>query len=399
MRFYDTNALLFLLEGAFSEPFICSDVTLREIENIKTSAYKSEDVKYRARKLSHLLDVNNDLYSVIVYDKDVNEGDISPDMKIIKCALFASQNNELIFCTNDICCKNIARIYGLNVESVTDDTHDLYTGFFEKSMSDDEMAYFYSNLDQNIYDLLRNQYIILQNANGDVVDAYRWNGEKHVPLFKKSIETMYFERLKAKDIYQSCVIDSIMNNQLTAISGKAGSGKSLISLVSIMNLIKKSDYDRVVVMFNPTKTRGASDMGFYGGDAIKKAMQNSVGNILTTKFGDRSAVDYLIGDEKIKLISMADCRGMEIRDNEILYISEAQNTSADLIKLCLSRVANKAKVIIEGDFDAQVDSKIFEGQNNGLRRVIEKFKGQPEFGYVELQNVWRSRIAELCELL
>ena len=128
-------------------------------------------------------------------------------------------------------------------------------------------------------------------------------------------------------------------------------------------------------------------------------MLNSIGNILTTKFGDRYAVDYLIQQNKLKLVSMADCRGMEISDNEILWITEASNTSVDLMKLCLSRVSSGAKVIIEGDYEAQVDSREFAGGNNGLKRVIEVFKDHKEFGYVQLQNVWRSKIAELCELL
>lgn len=71
----------------------------------------------------------------------------------------------------------------------------------------------------------------------------------------------------------------------------------------------------------------------------------------------------------------------------------------DLIKLALSRVSSEAKVIIEGDYLTQTDSYVFDGENNGLRRVIEVFKGRNEFGYVELQNIWRSKIAELCELL
>jgi predicted ribonuclease YlaK len=82
-----------------------------------------------------------------------------------------------------------------------------------------------------------------------------------------------------------------------------------------------------------------------------------------------------------------------------MWITEAQNTSVDLIKLCLSRVSSGAKVIIEGDYTSQVDSNVFEDGNNGLKRVIDKFQGHEEFGYVQLQNVWRSKIAELCELL
>ena len=128
-------------------------------------------------------------------------------------------------------------------------------------------------------------------------------------------------------------------------------------------------------------------------------MQNSIGQILTTKFGDRFAVDLLISQNKLKLVSMADCRGMEISDNEILWITEGQNTSIELIKLCLSRVSSGAKVYIEGDYTNQVDAEAFSGSNNGLKRLIDVFKGHEEFGFIQLQNVWRSKIAELCELL
>ena len=90
---------------------------------------------------------------------------------------------------------------------------------------------------------------------------------------------------------------------------------------------------------------------------------------------------------------------MEIRDNEILYMTECQNTTTELIKLALSRVSAGAKVIIEGDYKTQVDSYLFEGKNNGLKRVIDAFKGHEEFGYIELQNIWRSKLAQLAELL
>ena len=194
-------------------------------------------------------------------------------------------------------------------------------------------------------------------------------------------------------------MDSIINNTLTAVSGKAGSGKSLISLATIMSLVENGKYDRFVTLFNPIKARGTADLGYYAGDFLSKAMLNSVGNILTTKFGDRYAIDILLSQNKLKLVSMADCRGMEIMDNEILYIPEAENTTIDMMKLCLSRVSSGAKVIIEGDPESQVDSYQYEGKNNGLMRVIEKFKDKKEFGYIQLQNVWRSKIAELCELL
>lgn len=409
-KFFDTNTILDLQDKMFEDDFCISSISLQEMENIKTSGRKDEETKYKARKALHLLDENKDKYEVVIYTTAMEnyiiekQLEVTPDTKIIASCAFSrgllSQDTDFVFVTNDIACKMIAsKIFGLEVESVGENKLDEYKGFIEKSLSEKEMAYFYEHISENIFGLLINQYVILKDGKDEIVDAYRWNGTQHEPLFKRNIQSLYFDKLKSKDIYQSCAIDSLMNCTITAITGKAGSGKSLLALMSAMYLIEKGKYDRIVVMFNPTKTRGASDMGFYSGDFIDKAMQNSIGQILTTKFGDRYAVDLLLSQNKLKLVSMADCRGMEISDSEILWITESQNTSIDLIKLCLSRVSSGAKVFIEGDYLSQVDSNVFDGNNNGLKRMIDVFKGHEEFGYVQLQNVWRSKIAELCELL
>ena len=408
-KFYDTCSLLAEIDNddLFTERFYISSTSLHELENIKTSKNKTEDVRYKARKLSHLLDEHYNDYDVVVYNFEISDYIVGtlgldttiPDNQIVGTAKYISEKEDIVFITNDICLKNIARSLGLEVCSVGNNNLDEYKGFVEKSLSEEDMAYFYEHISENIFGLLINQYLILKDEKDEIVDAYRWNGTQHEPLFKRNIQSLYFDKLKSKDIYQSCAIDSLMNCTITAITGKAGSGKSLLALMSAMYLIEKGKYDRIVVMFNPTKTRGASDMGYYGGDFIDKAMQNSIGQILTTKFGDRYAVDLLLSQNKLKLVSMADCRGMEISDSEILWITESQNTSIDLIKLCLSRVSSGAKVFIEGDYLSQVDSNAFDGNNNGLKRMIDVFKGHEEFGYVQLQNVWRSKIAELCELL
>ena len=407
MYFYDTNALLTLQEQVLKEKFVISSITLQELEDIKTSYKKDQEVKYKARKAIHIPDKNPDIYDVVVYhfplyNMYMSDLEDTPDNKICACAKWYQEyrDNKLVFVSDDICCRTIARYeFDLNAIGITYNDDIDYTGFKEIKMSEEEMAYFYEHMVDNIYDLMYNEYLIVKDSDGNVVDKRKWNGETHKEVFNKTIKSVYFDNLKPKDEYQSFVIDSIMSNPITAISGKAGSGKSLISLMAAMNLIESGEYDRIVILFNPVKARGASDLGFYSGEFLDKAMLNSIGNILTTKFGDRYAVDYLIQQNKLKLVSMADCRGMEISDNEILWITEASNTSVDLMKLCLSRVSSGAKVIIEGDYEAQVDSREFAGGNNGLKRVIEVFKDHKEFGYVQLQNVWRSKIAELCELL
>ena len=409
--FLDTNALLNLQENAFKEEFVIAQKTLEELENIKSSGSKDGEVKYKARKVAHLLDDNWGKYHVVKYSPEIDQTiesfnlDKTPDNIILASAYFYNGTCNILVVSDDLNCKFISReIFGLETRGVNEinlvKDIDEYLGYKDVTLSDEEMSDFYLHLDRNTFENVVNEYLIIRKSDGEIVDTLRWNGNEFKKVCSKTIKSIMFgDKIKPKDIYQACAIDSIFNNTMTAISGKAGSGKSLISLVTIMNLIESGKYDRVVIMFNPTKARGASDMGYYSGDATEKAMQNSIGSILTTKFGDRYAVDMLLQQDKIRLVSMADVRGMEVRDNEILYITEAQNTSIELLKLCLSRASSECKIIIEGDYNSQVDSYLFDGTSNGMKRVIDVLKGEEEFGYIHLPNIWRSKIAALVDRL
>ena len=404
MKFYDTSCLLRIGEVAFKEPFATSSVVINELENIKTSKNKSEDVRYMARKLVRCFNTY-DNYKIIIHSKEhdriVDEFDLplTNDNIIAATAYCMSNNHEVVFITDDIILRLVAKnIFNLEVGDVFKDEIEQYTGFKDIVMSDDEMANFYSNIEFNHFNSLINEYLIIRNKDLEEVDLLKWSGNCYIATPKHTLRTFAFgDKIKPKDSYQKMAVDSIMNNTMTAIGGKAGSGKSLLAITSAMRLVETGKYDKIVIMFNPTNTRGASRLGFYAGDMLDKAMQSSIGNILITKFGERYAVDTLISQNKLKLISMADCRGMEVRDNEILYVTECQNASIDLLKLVLSRASQEAKIIIEGDYCSQVDDYMFEGDNNGMRRAIDVLKGEDIFGFVELQNVWRSKLAEIVE--
>lgn len=378
---------------------IVNITTVEELDNLKTS--KDILKAKKARKALEFLYFNEpnityDLIKDIVPELSMDYT-LSPynpnDNIIISCAIRTNSNIS----TEDFAFK--VKCNALGIKCVDLKAKDIsYKGYKEVNLSEEEMAKFYSDMEWNHFDCLTNQYLIVNNDIGENVDVLKWNGERFVNLYNKSIKTTSFgDNLKPKDIYQRCVIDSIMTNTMTAISGVAGTGKSLLSLMCAMKLVESNKYDRIIILNNPTKAKGATDCGYYTGSMTEKLMQNSIGNILNTKFGDRFAVDLLLQQDKLRVISMADARGMEIRDNEILYITECQNTSVELLKLSLSRASQNAKIIIEGDVYTQVDSVEFMGNKNGMKRAIEVFKDSDFFGFVELKNVYRSKIAEMCE--
>ena len=156
-KFYDTCSLLDLQEKAFEEEFYISLVTLQELENIKTSANKDAEIKYKARKLTRLLAENEDLYTVIIDTEELNNN----DMKIIIDA--KTLNEPVEFITKDLSCKNLASAYKLNVNYIKEENLDNYTGFKEVIIEkEEELAYFYEHMNENIYNLYINQYLIIR---------------------------------------------------------------------------------------------------------------------------------------------------------------------------------------------------------------------------------------------
>lgn len=413
IKFYDTNALLDLQEEVFEENFLCSIKTFEELEHIKTSKNKDEETRYKARRLTHLLDENNNMYEAIIVDykeyTDVilNEFGLNPedpDNIIIYSAWCKSKEiKDLVFITNDICCKNIAKnIFKLNVESTNEYIDEDYKGFTEISLTEDQMAYFYSHLDENMFDLYVNEYLILKDQNNIVVDKFRWNGETHeVPKFNQ-VKSDYFGTIKAYngDVYQQCALDSLHQNQVTMLKGKAGSGKSYLALGYLFYLLEKHKIDKIIIFCNTVATMNSAKLGFYPGSKDEKLLDSSIGNMLAAKLGGIYMVDQLISENKIVLLPMSDVRGYDTSGmNAGVYITEAQNMDISLMKLALQRIGEDSICIIDGDYNTQVDMNQYAGNNNGMRRMSEVFRGQDFYGEIELQHIFRSKIAEIADMM
>ena len=67
MLFYDTCSLLKELDKVFLTNFAISNISLMELENIKTSTAKDEETKYRARKILHLLEKYEDKFTLVIF--------------------------------------------------------------------------------------------------------------------------------------------------------------------------------------------------------------------------------------------------------------------------------------------------------------------------------------------
>lgn len=407
IKFYDTSALLVAQEKAFEEYFIISSITLDELENIKTSYSKSYEIKHQARKLLRLLDQNENKYKVWIYSDDMifpilqKHLSLTDDMRILVTAIDAAKDHNIQFVTNDLALKSIARMFFLKQVVSAFNSEDNYTGYKEINPTDEELGQFYNNQDQNTFNLLTNEYLIIKDSNNDIIDVRCWDGESYRHIKCDDFTSTQFGRIKPwkGDIYQKLLFDSLYNNKLTLIGGPPGSGKSAIALAFLFDRLERGIIDRIIIFCNPVAAKDAAKLGFYPGDRIQKLMDSQVGGILTSKLGSNDRVLQLIEQEKIILIPAADARGYETPANSGVYILEAQNLDITLMKMLIQRIGNNCLTIVDGDNARQIDLDSYAGENNGIKRLSEVFRGESYFGQVNLTQVHRSAIADRAELM
>ena len=415
MYFYDTCALLNMGETAFDEPFLVSDVTMQELENIKNDTRRDSSVRYRARKTAKLLDTyRNDNIYIVRYKnmqtiRFLEEHNLSESPDSIICAIAAlavkdlpESESGIVFCSDDICCKLFAaNVFKLPVCSSADILpHDSYTGYKEVTTTEADHAILYEHPEENIYYLLTNQYLVLRTPDGSIIDLFRWDGDSHVKVEYKSFKTDMFGMVKAKDgdPYQKLAFDSLSRNKITMLHGPAGTGKSYLAMAYMFKMLETHKIDKIIVFTNPCATTGAAKLGFYPGTRDEKLLDSQIGNMLGAKLGDKMNLERLLNENKIQLLPFSDIRGFDTTGmNCAVYITEAQNLDIEMMRLALQRIGEDSVAIIDGDYEAQVDMASYAGENNGMRRLSEVFRCNDFYGEVKLQNIYRSRIAALAQ--
>ena len=120
-KFYDTCSLLLQGQHLFDEEnakVVISSITLQELENIKNSRNKDENVKFAARNILNILNNNIDKYEIHIYQPKMLDKfmqfEESNDIKILATAFDYDSYihpDETVFITNDLALKAIANLY------------------------------------------------------------------------------------------------------------------------------------------------------------------------------------------------------------------------------------------------------------------------------------------------
>ncbi len=404
----DTNVLLQHPEVLKDYEVIIPSHVNREIEHLELARKSDRTLQWQIRRFKNICDENDNAY-INIKDYTFTLDDQLDPQYTDNILLQVAHDEGYGIITNDRLLRRKCKQFGIEFINPNISSFVEHKGYKENFMVKEELERVYSNLYENTYDLLINEYLVIYDDSAlerlEILDIFKWNGEAMECLKRNkrnnkidlSFKTSQFDKFVPKDAQQMMAVDSILNNQVTQIRGRAGSGKSKISLETAWHLIERGEYDRLVVFVNPTPVRDSQELGFYKGDKLEKIIQSSVGVMLKSKFGDEIEIQRQIVDRRLDILPFVDLRGYETGESRtIVWILEAQNLTSDLMKLGLQRISENTKVIIDGDYWAQVDKDAY-ATNNGMKRVSEIFRGEDLYGEVELQNIYRSKIADIAD--
>ena len=273
-----------------------------------------------------------------------------------------------------------------------------YKGYIEVQLDDDKLASFYNNKDlySELYALKENQYLLLRDSTGEVVDKYCFqNGELRQVMYHKLGGT-FTGAIKPRNPQQICLFDMLKDktSKIKLVTGRFGSGKTIAMTTAALELIEKGKFDKIVWVRNNVSVKDAPEIGFLPGSEIDKLMPYVMP--LADHAGGEDGIKKMLENGTLEVIPLGHLRGRSLR-NSIVFCSECENLTRQHIQLLMGRIDEGSQLWLDGD-TKQRDRAIFE-QSAGLERLVERLAGNKLFAHIHLEKSERSEVAALADLL
>ncbi|MGD9976435.1 MAG: PhoH family protein [Bacteroidales bacterium] len=245
-----------------------------------------------------------------------------------------------------------------------------------------------------------NQYFILKGNKSSALAHY----DKVTTKFDRVEKTRAYG-IEPRNSEQAFAFDALLRPevQLVALTGKAGTGKTLLALAAALHQEDKFDQ---VLLARPIVALSNRDIGFLPGDVNEKIgpyMQPLFDNltVIKNKFKSTSKdymhIDEMLRTEKLVITPLAYIRGRSL-SNVFFIVDEAQNLTPHEIKTIITRAGEGSKIVFTGDIH-QIDHPYLDMKSNGLTYLSDKMHGQELFAHVNLVKGERSYLAELASNL
>lgn len=271
-----------------------------------------------------------------------------------------------------------------------------YLGFKEVTLSDEELALIYQKTPSYNLGCMENEYLVVHNKSGEIVDHFRWDGNQFVQVPYKQINSRFGGKVKPRNTQQRLAIDMLYNPEITInmLGGKFGTGKTFIMAATAMDLLEKGKFEKLVYVRNNIEVKDSKPIGHLPGTANEKLLPFAMP--LADHIGGVDALEMMLRQGGIEIVHFGQIRGRDFK-NAIIMCSEVENMTKEHIQLLIGRVGDGSVLWLDGDVK-QVDMEVFR-KNSGMEIALDRLKGHHRFGYVKLIKTERSETASMADLL
>jgi phosphate starvation-inducible PhoH-like protein len=239
------------------------------------------------------------------------------------------------------------------------------------------------NLLNQLYELLQNNYPIYPNDIDYAIRALSADDNINLKdIFLDSVfKTAKNRSIAPKNPAQKEYIDAVRTSDIVFGIGPAGTGKTYLAMAMAVSHLSKGIVNRIILT-RPAVEAGES-LGFLPGDLSEKVdpylrpLYDALHDMMPFE-----KVASLMEQGVIEVAPLAFMRGRTLNDAFII-LDEAQNTTAEQMKMFLTRIGFGSRAVITGDI-TQTD--LPRGVLSGLRHGLEVLDGVEGIGITRFDN-------------
>lgn len=214
-------------------------------------------------------------------------------------------------------------------------------------------------------------------------------GETPAEVLTQNILSNRGRTIRPKTLNQKRYVDAIDQHTIVFGIGPAGTGKTYLAMAKAVQALQAKQVSRIILT-RPAVEAGER-LGFLPGtlfdkiDPYLRPLYDALHDML-----DPDSIPRLMAAGTIEVAPLAYMRGRTLNDAFII-LDEAQNTSAEQMKMFLTRLGFESKIVITGDV-TQVD--LPSGTKSGLRQVQDILDGVEDVHFSRLtsQDVVRHKL-------
>jgi PhoH-like ATPase len=337
------------------------------------------------------------------------------DHRILAISEYVCTTNKdkaVVLITKDINLRMKAKSLGITAQDYENDKvaniDDLYKGISIMDRVDQALISKLYELPEGVSseefklekDIKGHQFFIMKNNGSSALAHYNPVSKNLTRVIK---QTTY--GIDPRNAEQTFAIEALSNPdiQLVSLTGKAGTGKTLLALAAALQQHKRY---KQIFLARPIVPLANRDLGFLPGDVKEKMdpyMQPLYDNltVIKHKFSHQSPeflrINDMMKEDKLVITPLAYIRGRSL-SSIFFIVDEAQNLTPHEIKTIITRAGEGTKMVFTGDIE-QIDSPYLDTASNGLSYLSDKMKNQDIFAHVNLVKGERSFLAELASKL